>query len=48
MPTFDIDCMEARQGDCQKVERYGRNAVAQIVTFVLWPPMVVRDVARVQ
>lgn len=51
MPDFDVDfCMEQRDRVIQYVaERYGRDAVAQIVTFgTLAAKAVVRDVARVQ
>lgn len=51
MPDFDVDfCMEKR--DCvidYVAERYGRNAVSQIVTFgTMAAKAVVRDVARAQ
>ena len=51
MPDFDIDfCMEGRDKVIAYVaERYGRNAVSQIVTFgTMAAKAVVRDVARVQ
>ncbi|MEM1190379.1 MAG: DNA polymerase III subunit alpha [Pseudomonadota bacterium] len=51
MPDFDIDfCMERRDEVIDYVaERYGRDAVSQIVTFgTLAAKAVVRDVARVQ
>lgn len=51
MPDFDVDfCMEQRDRVIQYVaERYGRESVAQIVTFgTLAAKAVVRDVARVQ
>ena len=51
MPDFDVDfCMEQRDRVIQYVaDRYGRDAVAQIVTFgTLAAKAVVRDVARVQ
>ncbi|MGB2180551.1 MAG: DNA polymerase III subunit alpha, partial [Porticoccaceae bacterium] len=51
MPDFDIDfCMEGRDRVIAYVaERYGRNAVSQIVTFgTMAAKAVVRDVARVQ
>jgi DNA polymerase-3 subunit alpha len=51
MPDFDIDfCMEGRDRVISYVaERYGRQAVSQIVTFgTMAAKAVVRDVARVQ
>lgn len=51
MPDFDIDfCMENRDRVIAYVaERYGRQAVSQIVTFgTMAAKAVVRDVARVQ
>jgi DNA polymerase-3 subunit alpha len=51
MPDFDIDfCMEGRDRVIAYVaERYGRDAVSQIVTFgTMAAKAVVRDVARVQ
>ena len=51
LPDFDIDfCMEGRDRVIAYVaERYGRNAVSQIVTFgTMAAKAVVRDVARVQ
>ena len=51
MPDFDIDfCMEGRDRVIAYVaDRYGRNAVSQIVTFgTMAAKAVVRDVARVQ
>ncbi len=51
LPDFDIDfCMDGRDRVIQHVmERYGRDAVSQIVTFgTLAAKAVVRDVARVQ
>ena len=51
MPDFDIDfCMENRDQVISYVaQRYGREAVAQIVTFgTMAAKAVVRDVARVQ
>ncbi len=51
MPDFDIDfCMEGRDRVIQYVaERYGRDAVSQIITFgTMAAKAVVRDVARVQ
>lgn len=51
MPDFDIDfCMEGRDRVINYVaERYGRDAVSQIVTFgTMAAKAVVRDVARVQ
>ena len=51
MPDFDIDfCMEGRERVIHHVaERYGHNAVSQIVTFgTMAARLVVRDVARVQ
>ena len=51
MPDFDIDfCMEGRDRVIAYVaEQYGRDAVAQIVTFgTMAAKAVVRDVARVQ
>ncbi|MFT7289544.1 MAG: DNA polymerase-3 subunit alpha, partial [Halieaceae bacterium] len=51
MPDFDVDfCMERRDEVIDYVaDRYGRNAVSQIITFgTLAAKAVVRDVARVQ
>ena len=51
LPDFDVDfCMEGRDKVIAYVaERYGRNAVSQIVTFgTMAAKAVVRDVARVQ
>ncbi|GHE22332.1 DNA polymerase III subunit alpha [Halomonas urumqiensis] len=51
MPDFDVDfCMEKRDRVIEYVaERYGRNAVSQIVTFgTMAAKAVVRDVARAQ
>ncbi|MDX9873819.1 MAG: DNA polymerase III subunit alpha [Spongiibacteraceae bacterium] len=51
MPDFDIDfCMENRDRVISYVaERYGREAVSQIITFgTMAAKAVVRDVARVQ
>lgn len=51
MPDFDIDfCMENRDQVISYVaDRYGRDAVSQIVTFgTMAAKAVVRDVARVQ
>jgi DNA polymerase-3 subunit alpha len=51
MPDFDVDfCMEGRDRVIQHVsERYGRQAVSQIITFgTMAAKAVVRDVARVQ
>ncbi|MFT4769250.1 MAG: DNA polymerase-3 subunit alpha [Glaciecola sp.] len=51
MPDFDVDfCMERRDEVIDYVaERYGREAVSQIITFgTLAAKAVVRDVARVQ
>ncbi|MFP6815641.1 MAG: DNA polymerase III subunit alpha, partial [Pseudomonadales bacterium] len=51
MPDFDIDfCMEGRDRVINHVsERYGHNAVSQIITFgTMAAKAVVRDVARVQ
>lgn len=51
MPDFDVDfCMERRDEVIDYVaERYGRDAVSQIITFgTLAAKAVVRDVARVQ
>lgn len=51
MPDFDIDfCMEGRDKVINHVsERYGRQAVSQIITFgTMAAKAVVRDVARVQ
>ncbi len=51
LPDFDVDfCMEGRDRVIEHVtERYGREAVSQIVTFsTLAAKAVVRDVARVQ
>jgi len=51
LPDFDIDfCMDGRDKVIQHVsERYGQNAVSQIITFgTMAAKAVVRDVARVQ
>ena len=51
MPDFDVDfCMERRDEVIEYVaQRYGREAVSQIITFgTLAAKAVVRDVARVQ
>ncbi len=51
MPDFDVDfCMEGRDRVIQHVaERYGKDAVSQIITFgTMAAKAVVRDVARVQ
>ncbi|MEM7080441.1 MAG: DNA polymerase III subunit alpha [Pseudomonadota bacterium] len=51
MPDFDVDfCMEGRDRVIQHVsERYGLDAVSQIITFgTMAAKAVVRDVARVQ
>ncbi|MDB6063152.1 MAG: polymerase subunit alpha [Verrucomicrobiaceae bacterium] len=51
MPDFDIDfCMEGRDRVINYVaDRYGREAVSQIITFgTMAAKAVVRDVARVQ
>ena len=51
MPDFDIDfCMDGRDRVIHYVsERYGREAVSQIITFgTMAAKAVVRDVARVQ
>ncbi|WP_106478941.1 DNA polymerase III subunit alpha [Phytohalomonas tamaricis] len=51
MPDFDVDfCMEKRDSVIDYVaERYGREAVSQIVTFgTMAAKAVVRDVARAQ
>ena len=51
LPDFDIDfCIEGRERVIQHVaERYGREAVSQIITFgTMAAKAVVRDVARVQ
>ena len=51
MPDFDVDfCMEKRDKVIDYVaDRYGRNAVSQIVTFgTMAAKAVVRDVARAQ
>lgn len=51
MPDFDVDfCMDGRDRVIDYVaERYGRNAVSQIITFgSMAAKAVVRDVARVQ
>ncbi len=50
MPDIDIDFMQARRGEIidYVVEKYGRNQVAQIITFgSLLAKGVIRDVARV-
>ncbi|MGI9284874.1 MAG: DNA polymerase III subunit alpha, partial [Pseudomonadales bacterium] len=51
LPDFDVDfCMEGRDDVIAYVaDRYGRDAVAQIITFgTMAAKAVVRDVARVQ
>jgi len=51
MPDFDVDfCMEGRDRVIAHVsDRYGHNAVSQIITFgTMAAKAVVRDVARVQ
>ncbi|QTT80827.1 DNA polymerase III subunit alpha [Pseudomonas chlororaphis] len=51
MPDFDVDfCMDGRDRVIDYVaEKYGRNAVSQIITFgSMAAKAVVRDVARVQ
>ncbi len=51
LPDFDIDfCMDGRDRVIQHVsDRYGRDAVSQIITFgTMAAKAVVRDVARVQ
>ncbi|TDT37785.1 DNA polymerase III alpha subunit [Halospina denitrificans] len=51
MPDFDVDfCMEGRDRVIHYVaERYGKDAVSQIITFgTMAAKAVVRDVARVQ
>lgn len=51
LPDFDIDfCMDGRDRVIQHVmDRYGREAVSQIITFgTMAAKAVVRDVARVQ
>ncbi|MFK7732790.1 MAG: DNA polymerase III subunit alpha [Pseudomonadales bacterium] len=51
MPDFDVDfCMDGRDEVIQYVaDRYGRDAVSQIITFgTMAAKAVVRDVARVQ
>ncbi len=51
LPDFDIDfCMDGRDRVIQHVmERYGRDAVSQIITFgTMAAKAVMRDVARVQ
>ncbi|MET0379528.1 MAG: DNA polymerase III subunit alpha [Spongiibacteraceae bacterium] len=51
MPDFDVDfCMDGRDRVIQYVaDRYGREAVSQIITFgTMAAKAVVRDVARVQ
>ena len=50
MPDIDMDFMQARRGEIidYVVEKYGRNQVAQIITFgKLQAKGVIRDVARV-
>jgi len=50
MPDIDMDFMQARRGEVIEyvVEKYGRNQVAQIITFgSLLAKGVIRDVARV-
>jgi DNA polymerase III subunit alpha len=49
-PDFDIDFCQARRGEVIQYvkERYGRDNVAQIITFgSLGPKLVIRDVGRV-
>lgn len=51
MPDFDVDfCMDGRDRVIEHVaERYGRDAVSQIITFgTMAAKGVIRDVARVQ
>ncbi|WP_432210096.1 DNA polymerase III subunit alpha [Marinobacter alkaliphilus] len=51
MPDFDVDfCMEGRDRVIEyTAEKYGREAVSQIITFgTMAAKVVVRDVARVQ
>ncbi|MHA6494329.1 DNA polymerase III subunit alpha [Pseudomonas borbori] len=51
MPDFDVDfCMDGRDRVIEYVaEKYGRNAVSQIITFgTMAAKAVVRDVARAQ
>ncbi|HBP67129.1 MAG TPA: hypothetical protein DD717_02630, partial [Alcanivorax sp.] len=51
MPDFDVDfCMEKRDRVINYVaDKYGRDAVSQIITFgTMAAKAVVRDVARVQ
>ncbi|MFT0213911.1 DNA polymerase III subunit alpha [Pseudomonas sp. F1_0610] len=51
MPDFDVDfCMDGRDSVIDYVaQKYGRNAVSQIITFgTMAAKAVVRDVARVQ
>jgi DNA polymerase-3 subunit alpha len=51
MPDFDVDfCMDGRDRVIEYVaDKYGRNAVSQIITFgTMAAKAVVRDVARVQ
>ena len=51
MPDFDVDfCMDGRDRVIEYVaEKYGRNAVSQIITFgTMAAKAVVRDVGRVQ
>ena len=51
MPDFDVDfCMDGRDRVIDYVaDKYGRNAVSQIITFgSMAAKAVVRDVARVQ
>ena len=51
MPDFDVDfCMDGRDRVIEYVaEKYGRNAVSQIITFgSMAAKAVIRDVARVQ
>ena len=50
MPDIDMDFMQARRGEVidYVIEKYGRNQVAQIITFgSLLAKGVIRDVARV-
>jgi DNA polymerase-3 subunit alpha len=50
MPDIDMDFMQARRGEIIEyvVQKYGRNQVAQIITFgSLLAKGVIRDVARV-
>ena len=49
MPDFDIDfCMDARRGNPIRSGKYGRDKVAQIITFgALLSKAAVRDIGRV-